>query len=110
MFKISALNISKDIIVQECFLDSVHVTGGKTGKHIAEHLLEMLDKHKIKIKKCRGQSYDESSSMSSNNKGAQSYIKKLQPKAAYTHCRNHILNLAIANACKKSSIQIFKRH
>ena len=45
--------------------------------------------------------------MGSDEKGAPSYIKQIQPKAEYTHYRNHILNLAIAHACKNPSIQKF---
>ena len=45
--------------------------------------------------------------MSSDIKGAQSYIKKIEPKAAYGHCRNHVLNLAIANVCQNASIKRF---
>ena len=45
--------------------------------------------------------------MSSGIKGEQSYIKKIEPKAPYTHCRNHRLNLAIANVCQNTSIKRF---
>lgn len=45
--------------------------------------------------------------MSSDKKAVQSYIKQIQPKAEYTHCRNHTLNLEIAHTCKNPSIQKF---
>ena len=32
-------------------------------------------------------------------------IRKEQPLAEYTHCRNHILNLAISCTCKNQSIK-----
>ena len=34
-----------------------------------------------------------------------SVIKKEQPVAEYTRCRNHILNLAISYPCKNQSIK-----
>ena len=40
------------------------------------------------------------SAMSSDASGTVSEIKKEQPLAESTHCRNHILNLAITYACK----------
>ena len=43
--------------------------------------------------------------MSSEALGALSVIKKEQPLAEYTHCRNYILNLAISYACKNQSIK-----
>ena len=38
---------------------------------------------------------------------AQLYIKDIHRKGEYTHCRNDVSNLAIARACKNSSIQRF---
>ena len=43
--------------------------------------------------------------MSSDIKGVQSYI---ETKAAYTHCKNHVINLAIAKVCQNASIKRFK--
>ena len=45
--------------------------------------------------------------MSSEASGAVSVIKKEQPLAEYTHCRNHILNIAISYACENQSIKKF---
>ena len=36
---------------------------------------------------------------------ASGVIRKEQPLAEYTHCRNHILNLAISCTCKNQSIK-----
>lgn len=45
--------------------------------------------------------------MGSDKKAVQSYIKQIQPKAGYTHCRNQTLNLEIEHTCKNPSIQKF---
>ena len=42
--------------------------------------------------------------MSSDIKG---HIKKNEPRATYTHCRNHVLTLAIAKVCQNASIKRF---
>ena len=53
------------------------------------------------------QVYDGTSAMSSESSGAISIIKREQPLAEYTHCRNHVLNLAISYVCKIQSIKKF---
>ena len=45
--------------------------------------------------------------MSSQTKGALSLIKNKQPLADWVHCRNHCINLAIAFACKNTSVTNF---
>ena len=45
--------------------------------------------------------------MSSQTKGALSVIKNEQPLADWVHCRNHCITLAIAFACKNTSVTNF---
>ena len=45
--------------------------------------------------------------MSSQTKSALSVIKNEQPLADWVHCRNHRINLAIAFACKNTSVTNF---
>ena len=45
--------------------------------------------------------------MSSQTKDASSVIKNEQPLADWVHCRNHCINLAIAFACKNTSVTNF---
>ena len=45
------------------------------------------------------------SATSSDSSGAVSIIKSLQSFAEYTHCTNHVLNLAIIFADKNESIK-----
>ena len=47
------------------------------------------------------------SALSIEASGAVSVIEKEQPLAEYSHCRNHILNLAISYTCKNQSIKKF---
>ena len=48
----------------------------------------------------RGQAYDGAAAMASVKVGCQARIKSMNKLAVYTHCRNHVLNLSIAHACK----------
>ena len=47
----------------------------------------------------RDQGYDGASTMSGVKAGVQAKIQEKQPKALYTHCAGHSLNLAILNSC-----------
>jgi len=80
-------------------LDFVYLTR-TTGEKIGQAIISLLNKNGLSIEDIRGQAYDGASSMSSNNVGVQSQIKKYNPLAIYTHCRSHILNLAISGTCK----------
>ena len=47
-----------------------------------------------------GQGYDGASVMSGNKNGLHKKVSDHYPNATYVHCRSHVLNLAIAGACK----------
>ena len=47
----------------------------------------------------RGQAYDGAGAMTGKSKGAASCIITKQPKALYTHCASHRLNLCIVKCC-----------
>ena len=42
--------------------------------------------------------------MKSQKKGAASYVLKKLPKAIFTHCGSHNLNLSLASSCKHPEI------
>ena len=94
-------------VIQETFLDLIHVQGRPTGKVIGTHILNILDKHQINLKHCRAQVYDRASAMSSSNKGASTIVKEQQPKANYVHFRSHCINLAVAFSCKNEVVTNF---
>jgi hypothetical protein len=53
----------------------------------------------------RGQGYDGASTMSGERSGVQRRILDKQPKAVYTHCSGHSLNLVIAKTCEEPCIR-----
>lgn len=99
--------MNDDIVIQESFLDSVHLQGRPTGQTIATNILKLLKTHSIDIQDCRGQSYDGAGAMKSETKGTMAGVKAVSPKADYTHCRSHTINLSIAFSCKNQSITRF---
>ena len=63
----------------------------KTGKDIAQLIIDTLKKHSTPLMNCRGQGYDNESNMSRSYKGAQAIIMKNNPLAIFSRC--HSLNL-----------------
>ena len=95
------------MVLEETFFDSLHINGRPSGQTIGESILSLLGKNKIDIEKCRAQAYDGASVICGNSSGAASVIKKKQPHAKCTDCRNHILSLAISfkNSHQRCSVR-----
>ncbi|XP_014671927.1 PREDICTED: 52 kDa repressor of the inhibitor of the protein kinase-like [Priapulus caudatus] len=90
--------------VKEVFFDFIYLDR-TTGESISNAIVDCLFRRGIDIRKARGQSYDGASCMSSARVGVQGRIKELAPRAVYTHCNCHVLNLSIAAACKVPAIR-----
>ncbi len=54
----------------------------------------------LRLDMCRGQCYDGASTMSGRRSGVSTQIAGIEPRALYTHCYGHALNLAIQDAIK----------
>ena len=52
-----------------------------------------------------GQVYDGAAVMSSSRAGVQAKIKEISPRALYTHCYSHCLNLSIATSCNVQEVR-----
>ena len=67
----------------------------------ADNLMQVLKDAKLcmtlPLNKCRGQYYDGSANMCGTKSGAASQIRSEEPKAIFTHCFGHALNLAVAD-------------
>lgn len=62
--------IGKKVTPQELSWDSNNMAGRATGKSVAEHIIDMLEKHEISINNCQWQVYSNVSAMSTDIKGA----------------------------------------
>ncbi|XP_046845620.1 uncharacterized protein LOC124439439 [Xenia sp. Carnegie-2017] len=76
---------------------------GLSGAQLAKLLLEALKELTLSIDDCRGQGYDGAGSVAGCTNGLAAQILKLNPKALYTHCYSHRLNLSI---CDSLSIRV----
>jgi len=54
----------------------------------------------LRLDMCRGQCYDGASTMSGSRSGVSTQIAGIEPRALYTHCYDHALNLATQDAIK----------
>lgn len=73
-----------------------------TGQHLASMILKRLEELKIPFMDCRGQSYDNGANMKGKNKGVQSRLLEMNPRALFVPCGAHSLNLVVADAAKES--------
>ena len=66
---------------------------GVTGHALAENILSKLSEWQLQLHLLRGQAYDGAGSMAGKTRGVATQIREEHPKALYTHCAAHRLNL-----------------
>ena len=67
-------------------------------------LKDTLSRLNLPLSKLRRQCYDGASNISGIRNGVATQICKEEPRAVYTHCYGHSLNLAAADAIKQSKV------
>ena len=70
---------------------------GVTGSAIAQDILSKLGE--LQLHFLCGQAYDGAGAMAGRSKGVSECILSKYPKALYTHCAPHRLNLCVVNCC-----------
>ena len=65
---------------------------------------DVLIRMNLNINKLRGQCYDGASTMKGHRSGVSTQISQTEPRAVYTHCYGHSLNLAASDALKGSKL------
>ena len=83
----------------EVFVAFCECVTGVTGRAIADNILLKLSQWQLELEHLRGQAYDGAGAMAGKSKGAASCIITQQPKALYTHCASHRLNLCVVKCC-----------
>ena len=84
---------------QERFLGFHECQAGVTGEAIARDILEQLANWQLELRFLRAQAYDGAGAMAGQVKGTAAHIQSLYPKAIYTHCAAHCLNLCVVKCC-----------
>ena len=91
--------------IEERFMAFSECDTGVTGKAIAECLLSNLDEWQLPASHMIGQTYDGAGAMAGRKKGAAARIAEFHPKAIYTHCAAHALNLCVVKCCSIPEIR-----
>ena len=84
---------------QERFLGFHECQTGVSGKTIAANILEQLANWQLEHRFLKGQTYDGAGALAGQVRGTAGCISSLYPKAFYTHCAPHHLNLCIVKSC-----------
>ena len=90
--------------MRDDFIEFTDASGRTTGEALAEIILARLTHHGLDISKLRRQGYDEASNMTGKDSGVKSRILAVYPRALFTHCSAHVLNLAVADSCQEANI------
>lgn len=76
-----------------------------TGVSLATTIQQKLTKLGFDLNQMRGQGYDGAAAMRGQFRGVQAVIKESYPKALYTHCVSHSLNLCLSDSSKIQDIR-----
>lgn len=82
-------------------LHSLESTMAQSITHTIEDILLRLS---LQLEYCRGQCYDGASAMAGCRTGVATALLRKEPRALYTHCYGHALNLAVQDAVKANPI------
>jgi len=98
---IRIVSLAKEPHIKEHFMGVLEAEES-TGQHLASLILKRLEELKVPFMDCRGQSYDNGANMRGKNKGVQSRLLEINPRALFVPCGAHSLNLLVADAAKGS--------
>ena len=94
-----ALESSDSLDVHEDFIGlySIDNTESQT---LVKVIKDVLLRMNLSVQNIRGQCYDGASVMKGHRAGVAKVISDLEPRAVYTHCYGHSLNLAVCDSVR----------
>ena len=95
--------ISEDFVVSEEFLGFYYLSA-IDAKSIVDAMKDAFLLFQIPMAKIRGQCYDGCSTMAGAKAGVAAKIAEMEPRAVFTHCFGHALNLGVSDTIKQSPV------
>ena len=95
--------VDNDLASHEEFV-GLYQTDSITSDALVAVIKDTLLRMQLKMETCRGQCYDGASSMSGAKKGVAKVLLDEEPRALYTHCYGHALNLAVGDCVKQCKL------
>ena len=92
--------VDDDLNVHEDFI-GLYALPDITAATIVLTIQDTLTRLNLPLKKARGQCYDGASTMRGFKNGVAKQIQDTEPRAIYTHCYGHSLNLAASDTVQK---------
>lgn len=92
--------VHEDLEVHEDFIGLYHVPNTCSETLVAS-IKDCLLRMNLNLNRCRGQCYDGASAMAGSKNGVAARILSEEPRALFTHCYGHSLNLAVCDAIKQ---------
>ena len=83
-----------DLYVREDFA-GFHDIIGTTAVELYGILIKTINKLGLDMQNCRGQAYDGAANVSGHVSSSQTLVRSHYPKALYSHCVGHNLNLVL---------------
>ena len=97
--------VDKNNIIREEFVSFLECRNGLTSAGLYQIINEFLGSVGLDILDCHGQGYDGAGAVAGKHNVLQEKICRVKPKALYTHCATHRLNLAVIASCKEQRVR-----
>ncbi|XP_052809306.1 zinc finger MYM-type protein 1-like [Mya arenaria] len=96
-------HVDSELNVQEDFI-GLYVVPSIDAQTIANVIKDTILRLRRQLSKCRGQCYGGASNMSGAKRGVAANITTEEPRAIYTHCYGHALNLDVGDTIRGSKV------
>ena len=95
--------VSDDLSVHEDFI-GLYKTDSIQAKSLVAIIKDTLLQLNLKMELCRGQCYDGANVMRGAKCGVATMVSSEEPRAVFTHCYGHSLNLAVGDTVRQSKL------
>ena len=97
-------HVADNLKVHEEFLGLFPVSKSTDATTLTNIIKKVFEDQGLSLQRLRGQCYDGASAMSGIKSGVAKQICDIEPRALFTHCYGHALNLAASDVLKQSKL------